>query len=119
MHAFAWTVLGNDARLIKIDFARHSLDQRLRAGHDRGDLQRALQEAFKEKDAHRGIEYFTAAFRLSSSENTRPAVRVLHKKENFFALPKREFDFDSSSYNDEIVNNSCVSRRKLMKRCHA
>jgi hypothetical protein len=32
---------------------------------------------------------------------------------------KKGLTFDSSVYNHKIVNNSCVSRRKVMKPCHA
>ena len=32
---------------------------------------------------------------------------------------KKGLTFDSSVYNHKIVNKSCVSRRKVMKPCHA
>src|SRR5438270_13142166 len=69
MHAFTRTVLSDDASAVEINFARYSLDQRLRAGHNRGDLQGPLQEALEKKNAHRECEWFTAAFRLSSNES--------------------------------------------------
>src|SRR5439155_18229839 len=69
MHAFARTVLSDDASAVEINFARYSLDQRPRAGHNRGDLQGSFQEAFEKKTAHRECEEFTVAFRLSSNES--------------------------------------------------
>ena len=56
MHPFARAVLGDHPRPLKIDFARYSLDQRLRAGHDRGNLQRPFQETLEKKNAHRESE---------------------------------------------------------------
>jgi hypothetical protein len=56
MHAFTRTVLSNDASAVEINFTRYSLDQRLRAGHNRGDLKGPFQEALEKKNAHRECE---------------------------------------------------------------
>jgi hypothetical protein len=56
MYPFAWAVLGNYPRPLKIDLARHSFDQRLRAGNDRGDLERPFQEPLEKKNTHRESE---------------------------------------------------------------
>src|SRR5437016_7982879 len=53
MHSFAGTVLRDHARLVKIDFIGHAFDQRPGTGYNRCDLERALQESFEEKGAHR------------------------------------------------------------------
>ena len=100
MHPFARPVLGNYPRSIKIDFARDSLDQGPRAGHDRGDLERSFQEPLEKKNAHREFEKFTVAFRLSSSETGWRRLPGRGGPEEFWPRGKREFDFNSSLYND-------------------
>jgi hypothetical protein len=41
------------------------------------------------------------------------------RRENLVLLEKEGLTFDSSVYNHKIVNKSCVSRRKVIKPCHA
>lgn len=118
MYPFARAVLGNYPRPLKIDLARHSFDQRLRAGNDRGDLERPFQEPLEKRtliaNANSSPRHFACpAAKAGADYRPEPGGR------QFLASRKREFDFDSSLYNDEIVNKSCVSRRKLMNRTHA
>src|SRR3954447_10192680 len=52
MHAFARAVLGYDARLAEVHFARHALHHRLGAGYNRRDLEGTLQKTLEKKCAH-------------------------------------------------------------------
>jgi hypothetical protein len=56
MDAFTRPVFSNDASAVEINFARYSLDQRLRTGHNRGDLEGPFQEALEKENAHRECE---------------------------------------------------------------
>src|ERR1043166_2122743 len=52
MHAFAWAVLRDHARLREIHFAGDTFHHRLRARHNRRDLERTLQETLKKECTH-------------------------------------------------------------------
>src|SRR4029077_9129436 len=100
MYPFARAVLGTYPRPLKITLRRYSLDQRLRAGNDRGDLEWPFQEPLEKKNAHRECEQFTAAFSLSSSESGWRDLAVRRGNAIFVPAAKRGFDIDSSLYND-------------------
>src|SRR6188472_1583535 len=52
VHAFAWAVLRDHARLAEIHFAGDAFHHRLRAGYNRRDLERTLQKTLEKKCAH-------------------------------------------------------------------
>src|SRR5947199_2042763 len=61
MHAFARAVLRDHARTAKVHFAGDAFHQRLRAGNDRRDLKRALEEALEKQGTHGEATVVSAA----------------------------------------------------------
>jgi hypothetical protein len=68
MHALPRTVLSDDSWAAEIDFSRNSLDKRLRAGNNGGDLEWPLQKSLEEQDIHE-VANFNRCLRVVQSRS--------------------------------------------------
>src|SRR6267143_5400925 len=115
MHAFTGAVLGDHARAVEIHFVGDAFDQRLGTRHDRGDLERALQESLEEKGAHRKTNSHPQARHC-------PVGSALAAREYGSLgaqLPKERIDIDSRIYNAHPSEMSCPFSRQLVIFPHA